>query len=73
MDVRRALSASRWGRLYLWSFWVASIAFLGAAIYLLREQALLGFFGAYATFAFARELVTLRGTFELQRLQQKAP
>ena len=73
MEVRHALNSSHWGRLYIRFFWVASIALLGAAIYLLREKALVAFFSAYAPFAFARELMTLRGTLELQRLLQKAP
>ena len=72
MDVRRALGSSHWGRLYLWSFWAAGVALLGVAVYLLRERAFVAFFGAYATFAFARELVTLRGTFELQRLSTES-
>jgi hypothetical protein len=68
MEVRRALSASKWGRLYLWSFWAAGIALLGGAIFLVPEQAFPAFFGSYATLAFAREMLTLRGTLELQRL-----
>ena len=68
MEVRRALSSSKWGRLYLWSFWVAGIALLGGSILLAPEQAFLAFFGSYATLAFARELLTLRGTRELEKL-----
>jgi hypothetical protein len=71
MEVRRAFGSSMWGRLYLWSFWVSSIALLGAAIFLLPEQAFVAFFGSYSAFAFARELLALRGIFELQKLSSE--
>jgi hypothetical protein len=68
MDVRRAFSSSKWGRLYLWSFWAAGVALLCGAIFLAPEQAFPAFFGSYAALAFAREMLTLRGTRELQKL-----
>ena len=72
MEVRRALVSSRWGRLYVRFFWVASLALIGSAIALQPGNALIAFFAAYAPFAFARELMTLRGTYELQRLLRTA-
>lgn len=68
MEVRRALVSTRWGRLYIRLFWVGSLALIGSAIFVQPENALVPFFGGYAPFAFARELMTLRGTYELQRL-----
>jgi hypothetical protein len=72
MEVRRTLVSTRWGRLYVRLFWVTSVAAIGSAIYLQGQNAPVAFFGAYAPFALARELMTLRGTYELQRVLQKA-
>jgi hypothetical protein len=68
MDVRRVLSSSGTGRLYLYAFWGSMALMFGLAFYLLRERALAGLIAGYTAFAFARELLTLRGTFELRRL-----
>jgi hypothetical protein len=72
MDVRRALGSSRLGRLYLWLFWGAGVALLSVAAHVFRERAFIAFVGAYATFAFVRELVSLPATFELQRLSAES-
>jgi hypothetical protein len=68
MDVRRVLSSSRSGRRYLYAFWVSMAVLFVLAFYLLRGRAFVGLLMGYSTFAFTRELLTLRGTFELQRL-----
>jgi hypothetical protein len=75
MEVRRALSSSRWGRRYLVTLWVGVLFLFVLAAYLLRGRAFIGLLAGYSAFAFTRELLTLRGTFELKRLStgQMAP
>ena len=68
MDVRRVLSSSRFGRLYLYALWSSLAVLFALAFYLLRGRAFVGLLAGYSTFAFTRELLTLRGTFELHRL-----
>jgi len=68
MDVRRALSSSRWGRRYLYTLWFCVVLLFLLAFYFLRSRAVVGLFASYSAFAFMRELLTLRGTFELERL-----
>ena len=71
MDVRRVLSSSRCGRLYLYVFWFSMFVLFVLAFYLLRGRAVIGLLAGYSAFAFTRELLTLRGTFELCRLFDK--
>ena len=68
IDVRRVLSASRSGRIYLYAFWVSMALLFILAFYLLRGRAFVGLLAGYSAFAFTRELLTLRATFELRRL-----
>lgn len=68
MDVRRVLSSSRSGRLYLYAFWFSMAVLFVLAFYLLRGRGFVGLLAGYSAFAFMRELLTLRGTFELRRL-----
>ena len=68
MDVRRVFSSSRTGRLYLYAFWVSMAVLFVLAFCLLGGRAPVGLLAGYSAFAFARELLTLRGTFELHRL-----
>jgi hypothetical protein len=68
MDVRRVMSASRSGRIYFYAFWVSQALLFVLAFYLLRGRAFIGLLAGYSAFAFTRELLTLRGTFELRRL-----
>ena len=68
LDVRRVLSSSRFGRLYLYALWGSMAVLFTLAFYLLRGRAFVGILAGYSAFAFARELLTLRGTFELHRL-----
>ncbi len=70
MDVRRALRSSRWGRLYLWGFWLSMALLFVLAFFLLRNRAIIGLIGGYSAFALIRELLTLRGAFELQLLSK---
>lgn len=68
MDVRRVLSASRSGRIYIYAFWVSQALLLVLAFYLLRGRAFVGLLAGYSAFAFTREMLTLRFTFELRRI-----
>jgi hypothetical protein len=71
MDVRRVLSSSRSGQLYLNIFWICMAVQFALAFYFLRGGVFIGLIASYSAFAFARELITLRGTFELHRLAMK--
>ncbi len=68
MDVRRILSSSRTGRLYVYAFWGSMVVLCALAFYLLRGREFVGLLVGYSAFAFTREVLTLRGTFELHRL-----
>jgi len=70
MEVRRALRSSRWGRLYLWGFWLSMVLLFILAFFLLHSRAIIGLIAGYSAFALIRELLTLRGTFELQLLSR---
>ena len=71
MEVRRILSSSRYGRLYLYAFWFSMVMLFALAFYFLRGRAFVGLLAGYSAFAFMRELLTLRGTSELHRLSQE--
>ena len=71
MDVRRALSSSRTGRIYLYAFWGSMLILFAAAVYLLRDRAFVGLIASYSAFAFMRELVTLRGAYELHKISME--
>ncbi|MBW4622698.1 MAG: hypothetical protein KME17_25490 [Cyanosarcina radialis HA8281-LM2] len=68
IEVRRALSSSRSGRYYIYTFWFSMAVLLALAFYVFRGRAFVGLLAGYSAFAFMRELLTLRGTFELHRL-----
>lgn len=68
MEVRRVLSSSCSGRLYLYAFWDSMAVRLGLAFCLLRGRAFVGLLAGSSAFAFTWELLTLRGTFELHKL-----
>jgi len=68
MEVRRALSSSRWGKRYLFTLWFTMALLAALGVYFLRSRWFIGQFAGYSAFAFVRELLTLRGTFELERL-----
>lgn len=68
MEVRLVLSSSRFGRRYICAFWASMVVLFALAFYLLRGRAFVGLLAGYSAFAFIRELLTLRGTFELRRL-----
>ena len=68
LEVRAALSRSQVGKLYLYVFWGTGVLLFGSAFWLDREQLFVGWLVGYAAFAFARDCVTLRGTFELRQM-----
>lgn len=68
LDVRRVLSSSRTGRLYLYTFWLSVALLCALTISLHQKYEFVGFSVGYSAFAFTRELLTLRGTYELHRL-----
>ena len=68
MEVRRVLSSSRCGRLYLYAFWFSMVVLFALAFSLLGGRAFVGLLAGYSAFAFMRELLTLRGMLELHRL-----
>ena len=68
MDVRRVLNSSRAGRLYTYAFWISQALLAFLALYFLQRRAFVGFLAGYSAFALMRESLTLRGTFELERL-----
>jgi len=67
IEVRRVLWFSQSGRLYLYVFWFSMLVLFTLAFYLLKDRAIVGLFASYSAFAFMRELLTLRGAFELHR------
>lgn len=75
LEVRKALTATTWGRRYI-RFLYASKLLLAALAFLLIRQPLLAiifaYIAGYFSLMFAREIVTLRDTFQLQRLSSNA-
>lgn len=67
MAVRRALKRSGWGKAYLVCFWLSSIGIVVVAIVVLKSEMFSGWLAGYSSYAFARELVALPGTFALAR------
>jgi hypothetical protein len=67
LAVRRALVSSAWGKIYLVLFWLSAALFVTVSIILLRERFVFGWLAAYCCFIVVRDVITLRGTYELQR------
>ena len=68
MEVRRVFRSSRSGRLYLHVFWACMVVLFVLAFALLHGRAYVGLLAGQAALAFTRELLTQRGTVELQTL-----
>ena len=76
LEVRGALKATTWGRLYIRFLWSCKLLLLVLAFLFVREPLFAGLFGylaAYFSLMFVREIVTLRDTFFLHRLSTNAP
>ena len=73
LDVRRALTSNSWGRRYIAWFYFSHAALVISTVLLIQQPImyiLLGYLGGNMSLKFARELVTLRDTFQLQRYHQ---
>jgi hypothetical protein len=71
MDVRRKMKETKWGKRYIYFLW-SSGALLMIASFLISENPALVLPTAYFSMMFAREIVTLKPTFELQRMQTQS-
>ena len=69
MDVRRALQATNWGKMYLVAFWVGNLAIIVLAFEVYHDGMVAGWIAGYCSLALVREIITLPGTYELQRLE----
>ena len=71
MDVRRALTATTWGRRYIYWLYFSKIVLVALAFWLVRSPILsvvFGYLTGYAALMFVRDLITLRDTFVLSHL-----
>jgi hypothetical protein len=68
LEVRRGFSSSIFGRTYLWLFWVSQIALLVVSVWAYGSRAFVAMIAGYLAFALSRELVSIRGTRQLERL-----
>jgi hypothetical protein len=76
MEVRRAFTATTWGRRYIRFLYASNFILIALAFFLIRQPLLgvfFGYFAGYFSLMFAREVVTLRDTFQLHRLTTNAP
>jgi len=69
MSVRRALQKSPSGKMYLAVFWIGSIVIVVLAFLICHDGVLTAWAAGYCSFALVRELITLPGTYALQRLE----
>lgn len=75
LDVRKAFTSTSWGSRYISWLYLSKIVLAIIAFFLIRHDLihiLLGYLAGYMSLMFARELVTLRDTFYLQRLTDKS-
>ena len=71
LDVRRAFKATSWGNRYISWLYFSKFVLAVLAFLVIRQPLLgiiLGYLAGYMSLMFAREVVTLRDTFYLQRL-----
>jgi hypothetical protein len=68
LEVRRGFSSSVFGRTYLWTFWVSQFALLVVSVLAYGSRAFVAMIAGYLAFALSRELVTMRGTRQLERM-----
>jgi len=71
VEIRSVFKATAPGRLYISIFWATAAALLVCALVLNRGDAGIAMLSGYSAQALMREIVTLKGTFELQSLEQK--
>lgn len=68
LEVRRDFSSSIFGRTYLWTFWASQITLLVVSVLAYGSRAFVAIIAGYLAFALSRELVTIRGTRQLERM-----
>ena len=68
MDVRRRMKETKWGKKYIYFLWAGGVL-LVVVSFLVSTNPALAFPAGYFSMMFAREVVTLKPTFELQRMQ----
>lgn len=76
IEVRKALTATTWGRRYIRFLYASNLLLITLAFLLIRQPLLaiiFGYIAGYFSLMFAREIVTLRDTFQLQRLSSNEP
>ncbi len=68
LEVRAKLKETKWGRRYLYFLWAATVVLVGLSISI-SPTPLLGFLAAYFGMMFIREVVTLKPTLDLRKMQ----
>jgi hypothetical protein len=69
-EVRNKMKATKWGKRYLYFFWLTNIFFM-TLIFLHKDtNPFLTFLTVYIVFALIREITTLKTTFKLQNEKQ---
>jgi hypothetical protein len=68
LDVRRAMTATAAGRLYVYFFWGSAIALVALAAFVFGNGFLLSWAASYCILAFTRESVAMRGVIELESM-----
>lgn len=69
LEVRERLKATKWGKRYLMFLWGGNFT-MGVLALAFTTNPVLSVLVGYFTFMFIREIVTLKPTFELYRLQR---
>jgi hypothetical protein len=72
MGVRRAFTSTRWGRRYIMWLYFCKLTLIVIAFLLIRSplyRVVMGYLVAYVSLMFVRDLLTLRDTFTLHRLE----
>jgi hypothetical protein len=69
LEVRAAMKATKWGRRYIYFLWTGNIVLVILALSLTNNPALSVLVG-YFSLMFAREIITLKSTFELYKLSK---
>jgi hypothetical protein len=68
LEVRRGFASSIFGKTYLWVFWVSQITLMVVSVLNYRSRAIVAMIAGYLAFALFRELVSIQGTRQLERL-----
>ena len=76
MGVRRAFTNTPWGRKYIGWLYFCKLSLIVIAFVMIKapfSRVILGYLAAYFSLMLVRDLVTLRDTFALHRLETVAP